>query len=305
MRRLATIGVASGLGANIAGSEHGPSVLMRSDRVSQLLQNHGIELQWDLIHPETEGDRFQILKRLFHRTAQQTHKIVSSGDSFVGIGGDHSMAMGVWPGVMSALKPKCLGLLWIDAHLDLHTMETSISCNVHGMPLSALLGQGDDLLQDIYGHEEFLDPANAALIGGHSYEPDEIGLARRLALATFDMSAIRHSGSLMKVMEQALRLVADSSDRFGVSIDLDVIDPRDAPGVNTPEKGGIRWQELQQALSLVCADHRLVGVEIAEFNPMLDRGGKTQQVIAGLIGTIYGDLGMENSPGIIQAREAI
>jgi len=305
MRRLATIGVASGLGASIAGSEHGPSVLMRSGSFQHLLQSHGIEAQWSLIHPETEGDRFQILKRLFHHTAQQMHKVVSSGEPFVAIGGDHSMAMGIWRGVMSALKPKRLGLLWIDAHLDLHTMDTSVSCNVHGMPLSALLGQGDDLLQDIYGTEHFIDPANVALIGGHSYEQDEIALARRMALATFDMPAIRHSGSLVSVMEQALRLVADSSDRFGVSIDLDVLDPRDAPGVNTPEKGGIRWQELQRALSLVCADCRLVGVEIAEFNPMLDRGGKTQQIIAGLIGTIYGDLGIVSSPGIIQAREAI
>ena len=305
MRRLTTISVASGLGANIAGSEYGPSVLMRSGSFQQLLRGHGIELKWSLIHPETEGDRFQILKRLFHHTAQQMHKVVSSGETFVAIGGDHSMAMGVWRGVMSTLKPKRLGLLWIDAHLDLHTMDTSVSCNVHGMPLSALLGQGDDLLQDIYGSEEFLDPANVALIGAHSYEPDEIALARRMALATFDMPAIRRSGSLVSVMKQALRLVADSSDRFGVSIDLDVLDPRDAPGVNTPEKGGIRWQELQQALSLVFEEHRLVGVEIAEFNPMLDRGGKTQQVIAGLIGAVYSDLGIENSPALIQVRETI
>ncbi len=303
MRRLSTIGVASGLGANIDGSEHGPAVLMRSDRFRQLLHGQGVEPLWTLVHSETEGDRFRILKRLFHRTALQTHRIVSSGNQFLAVGGDHSMAMGVWQGVMSALKPKSLGLLWIDAHLDLHTMETSLSCNVHGMPLSALLGQGDDLLQDIYGSEQYLDPATVALIGGHSYEPDEIGLARRMALATFDMPTIKKSGSLNKVMQRALRLVAESSDRFGISIDLDVLDTRDAPGVNTPEKGGIRWQELQQALSLVCADSRLVGVEIAEFNPMLDKAGKTQQVIAGLIGVVYGDSGIADSPGFIQARE--
>ena len=179
MRQLRTIGVASGLGANIAGSEHGPTLLMRSGRFQQLLHNHGIDPQWIQINPETGVDRFEALKRLFQKTAQQLHRVVSAGDPFVAIGGDHSNAMGIWQGVMSALYPKRLGLIWIDAHLDLHTMETSVLCDLHGMALSALLGQGDDRLQDIYGSESFLDPANVALVGGHSYEPEEIEILKR------------------------------------------------------------------------------------------------------------------------------
>ncbi len=294
MRRLATIGVASGLGANIAGSEHGPALLMRSEVFKQRLREHGIDPRWIRIDTEGNGDSHTALKHLIRSTAQQLQQTVSSGEQFVVIGGDHSIAMGVWQGVMSALQPKQLGLIWIDAHLDLHTMETSVSCNVHGMPLAALLGQGDPLLQELYGSDSFLDPANLALIGCHSCEPQEIELARRLGLASFDMPAIRKRGSLMRVMQQALRLVKDSTDRYGISIDLDVLDPQDAPGVNTPEKDGIPWQELQQVLATVRNDPRLVGIEVAEFNPALDRDGCTQQVISDFIGAVFGDSSIEN-----------
>ncbi len=289
MQRLMIIGVASCMGANVEGSEHGPSVLMRSKSFQRLLHDHGIDPQWTLINPETGTDRFRLLKHLIQSTAQQLQQTVSCGEQFMVIGGDHSIAMGVWQGVMSAIDPKRLGLLWIDAHLDLHTMETSVSCNVHGMPLAALLGQGDPLLQEIYGSDSYLDPANLVLIGGHAYEPQEIELARCLGLVSFDIPAIRKRGSLMRVVQQALRLVKDSTDRYGISIDLDVLDPQDAPGVNTPEKDGIPWQELQQVLAMVHNDPSPVGIEIAEFNPSLDCDGRTQQVITDLICTIYGD----------------
>jgi arginase len=294
MRRLNMIGVASGLGANIDGSEHGPSVLARSERFLQQLHAYGIDPDWSMIRPEAGPDRFQVMHRLFSEIALYTRDAVSSASPFVSIGGDHSMAMGVWQGVMSALKTNSLGMIWIDAHLDLHTMESSVSCNIHGMPLAALLGVGDDLLQQIYGSERFLDPANVVLVGGHSYEPQEIDLARRLALAVYDMDAIKKSGSLTRVIRHAMGLVADSSDRFGVSIDLDVLDPRDAPGVNTPEQGGIRWRDLQETITLLRKDSRLLGLEIAEFNPARDRGGRTQEVIAGLIGAFYGEHNGEN-----------
>ena len=116
---------------------------------------------------------------------------------------------------------------------------------------------------------------------------------RRLGLASYDMDSIKKHGPLTRVIRQAMGLVADSSDRFGVSIDLDVLDPRDAPGVNTPEQGGIRWHDLQQAIALLRSDSRLVGLEIAEFNPTRDRAGRTQEVIAGLIRSFYGDRGGE------------
>ncbi len=294
MRRLTTIGVASGLGANLVGSEHGPSFLIRSQSFRQLMQRYSIDLQWTLLLPEIMDNKFLAQKELFQKISKQLHTTVSRGEPFVAIGGDHSMAMGVWQGVISALEPRKLGLIWIDAHLDMHTMQTSVSCNLHGMPLAALLGHGDELLQDVYGDGPVLDPANVALIGARSCEPEEMDLAQSIALASFDMRAIRKSGSLIKILEKALWLVTGYSDRFGISIDLDVLDPRDAPGVNTPEKGGIRWQELQQALSVICSDRRLVGIEIAEFNPSLDCEDKTQHVIAGLIGAIYGDTSREN-----------
>lgn len=201
------------------------------------------------------------------------------------LGGDHTCAVGTWTGIAGALAVRGpLGLVWIDAHMDAHTPSTSPSGMLHGMPLACLLGHGDPRLTAITGDAR-LDPGRVCLVGVRNFETGEAALLRRLGVRVFFMHEVARRG-LDAVLADALATAGEGAAGVGLSLDLDALDPRDAPGVGTPAPGGIRGTELVRSLARTAASAALAGVEIVEYNPYRDRGGVTARLVGDVLGAL-------------------
>lgn len=171
-----------------------------------------------------------------------------------------------------------LGLVWIDAHMDSHTLQSSPSQNIHGMPLACLLGHGDPRLIGIAPVGAKLLPADVCLIGVRSFEAAEAALLRALGVRVYFIDEVRRRG-LPEVFAEALRRVREGTAGYGISIDLDALDPAEGPGVGTPVSGGLARAELTAALALADGDERLLALEIVEYNPYRDEGFVTARAI--------------------------
>ncbi|MFQ5937375.1 MAG: arginase, partial [Acidiferrobacterales bacterium] len=203
-------------------------------------------------------------------------------------GGDHSCAIGTWTGVTGALASSgSVGLIWLDAHMDSHTPETSPSGAVHGMPLACLLGFGPIPLVRLGGFSPKLLPEDVCVVGVRSFEPVEATLLTELGVRVFDMDEVDRRG-LSTVLDEAQSHVQRHTAAYGITIDIDVIDPGDAPGVGTPEPGGIGGKDLSAALRELTEQSAPVGVELAEYNPDKDVNGMTADLICELFASVSG-----------------
>lgn len=276
------IGYASGLGARDAGCAEGPAALRA------LMGERHAQARWrTLLSPGLGSqDTAREVARLGARLAEEVSACLAEGVFPVVVGGDHSCAVGTWSGAWRALAGRGpLGLVWIDAHLDAHTPETSPSGALHGMPLACLLGYGDPALTGCGGPGPKLDPAHVCLVGARSFEPEEAALLLHLGVRVFSMAEVRRRG-LEEVLEEALSICGRGSAGFGLSVDLDAFEPEEAPGVGTPAPGGLKAKEAVEALSRVAEDPRLIALEVAELNPTLDLDGRTVRLAQRLIAAV-------------------
>jgi arginase len=270
------IGVASGLGAQDPGCEKGPWAIKHSHWMDRLAE----VTEWsDLIYPHAGLDRWVQLADLATRVGQEVERTLAAGDFPVVVGGDHSCALGTWSGVARALAPRGpLGLVWIDAHMDSHIPETSASHAVHGMPLAALLGRGQPGLVALAGKQPALRPEHVCLLAVRSYEEEESALHERLGTRVVGQPEVQARG-IKAALAEALARVTDGTAGFGISLDLDAIDPGEAPGVGSPEPSGLNARGLLAGLTPLLADRRLMALEIAEYNPEHDRQQITLQLV--------------------------
>ncbi|MDB0567756.1 arginase [Ralstonia solanacearum] len=292
------IGAAIGCGAQDDGCRDGPRALLQAGALQRLQTSdthgglvHGIELATPAGH--SRSARLAALPGVagFARAlADATAHSVHEGHVPVVIGGDHSCAIGTWSGVASALRPAGpLGLIWIDAHLDSHTPQTSDSGAIHGMPLAALLGHGPRELTQVREAGPKLLPQHVVVIGARSYEPAERALIDRLGVRVIDAGEVARGG-LRAVMADAIRIVTADTAAFGVTLDLDAFDPAVAPGVGSPEPGGLTGQDMTQALAACARDARFAAFELVEYNPRHDKGGITARLALDLLGAVAGAL---------------
>jgi ornithine--oxo-acid transaminase len=279
VRACRLLGAAAGFGARDTRCESAPDRLRR--RLLDTLHAHGLRAQWaETIRPALQfsGEPVHAAYDVCSKLASSTHDIVQRGEFPLVIGGDHSCAIGTWKGVARALSTRGgLGLLWIDAHMDAHTAESTPSGLLHGMPVACLLGEGYPKLTAIAGAMQ-LDPRHLCLYGVRSFEADEAALLTKLGVRAFSMEEIERRG-ITVTLREALAIVSSSGAGFGVSIDLDAIDPRDAPGVGTPERGGLRGAALTAALTELADEPGLVAIEIAEYNPFRDEQDTTARLV--------------------------
>lgn len=205
------------------------------------------------------------------------------------LGGDHSVAVGTVSGVSHAFRARGerIGLLWIDAHSDMNTPETSPSGNIHGMPLACCLGRGPKELTDIFGYAPKVEPHNVVLIGLRDVDLSERSLVRRSGVHAFTMRDIDERG-LRSVMAEALELAIKGTAGFHLSFDMDVLDPDEAPGVGTPVRGGITYREAHLAMETICDCDRMVSMEVVEVNPVLDVANRTALLAVELIMSAMG-----------------
>lgn len=276
------LGYACGLGAGDTGTRHGAEAI--ASRLS--FQKFTPEFLYPL--QEVQGlAAMPVLAEINLRLAQQTFKLAEASQRFITIGGDHSCAIGTWSGVASALQPRGdLGLIWFDAHMDSHTPATTPSNNIHGMPVATLLGEGDASLTEILSAHRKIKPANLCLIGVRSFETEEKKLLESMQVRVFYMDEINERG-IDVVIEEALALVTRDTVGFGISFDLDVIDPLDAPGVGSPAPNGLRAKSLLNALTVLGNHPNFVGLEVAEYNPNLDINQQTKHFATQLINTLF------------------
>lgn len=283
--RLRIIGAASGVGAQDAGCQDGPVAFHHSQAWHQI-EHHPL-LDWGRTLFVGTGDSHAPVVRIaeFCRHLADEVALALAEKAFpLVIGGDHSIAIGTWSGVARVVGEP-LGMLWIDAHLDSHTPETSYSGAIHGMPLACLLGRGDKRLLNIGRPGVQLAAAHSVVLGARSYEPEELAFLREQGVRIIEQEEIMRRG-FAACSKEALAIVAGASAGFGVTLDLDALDPHLAPGVGSPEPDGLGAGELRALLHRLAAMPGLRALEIAEYNPARDRLGLTANLISDLIGVV-------------------
>ncbi|WP_374709413.1 arginase [Desmospora profundinema] len=283
------------LGADRRGVDMGPSAI-RYASLQEKLTSLGYDVE-DLGNlqvptPESYDVGQQQLKYLrevhavSEELAQTLDRVVAAGRFPLILGGDHSIAIGTIAGV--ARHHRQMGLIWFDAHGDLNTAETTPSGNIHGMPLAVSLGYGHPDLVHIGGYAPKIRPENIVIIGARQLDEGERKLIREQGIRVFTMHDIDRLG-MGNVMEETLQIVTDGTDGVHLSLDLDGLDPNDAPGVGTPVAGGITYRESHLALELLAEADILTSAEFVEVNPILDTGNRTAKVAVALIGSVFGE----------------
>jgi arginase len=223
------------------------------------------------------------------RLSQSVEAAAEQGQFPIVLGGDHSIAAGAVAGMARFLhkKNQKLGLIWIDAHADMNTPETSPSGNVHGMPLACLAGHGPAELTGIAGFSPAVDPANIVLIGLRSVDAEERLTVRKTGVKAFTMREIDERG-LRSVMEEAIRIATEGTAGFHLSFDMDSVDPQEAPGVGTPVKGGMTYREAHLAMETICDSNALLSMEVVEVNPVIDEQNRTAILAVELVMSALG-----------------
>jgi arginase len=223
------------------------------------------------------------------RLAEAVEASADAGKFPVVLGGDHSIAVGTVSGMARHLQKqgKKLGLIWIDAHADMNTPESSPSGNVHGMPLACLVGNGPAELTGMLGFGPKVDPANVVLIGLRSVDAEERQIVRKTGVKAFTMREIDERG-LRSVMEEAIRIATEGTAGFHLSFDMDSVDPHEAPGVGTPVKGGMTYREAHLAMETICDSDALLSMEVVEVNPVIDEQNRTAVLAVELVMSALG-----------------
>lgn len=291
--RIALLGAAFSAGGAHPGCRHAPEVFREREyaawRRRLARQQLTLSVFWAGIVREENPQPLPMssararheLLRNSQRLMRRTLRLRRGGMLPVVIGGDHSCAIGTWTGIAGA-QHRPMGLLWIDAHLDAHTPESSDSKRLHGMPLAVLLGEGDAPLARMGGQTPVLDPRYCAVIGVRSFEAEEPRRMARLGVRFYTREEIARRG-LAAVVSEAWRRVAQAPGGFGVTLDLDVLDPALAPGVSVPEPGGLHPGKLAALLARQPHKERLRGLEIVELNPQRDPRGQTLRLLPRLM----------------------
>lgn len=205
------------------------------------------------------------------------------------LGGDHSQAIGTVAGMARSVRARGerLGVLWVDAHTDMNTPDTSPSGNIHGMPLATLLGRGDPTLVGLSGDRPALDPRDVVVFGARDIDPTEAPLVRELGVRVYTMSELDQRGTAVCAAEALERVLAHTVG-VHLSFDLDGVDPADAPGVGTPVPGGLSLRESHMICELASQTGKLLGMEMVELNPTLDERNKTGHLAVWLIQSALG-----------------
>ena len=296
---LALIGFASGIAANNSDCALGPwylyyhpelfSALARPVHWQNMIQTASCERRIDVL---------PLVEKNLEELGLAVLPLAKNSKPFCVIGGDHSCAIGTWSAVAHANRPNGdIGLVWIDAHMDSHTPKTSTSQNIHGMPVACLLGEGSERLCQLFDRYPKIKPENLVVIGIRSYEPAEAALLARLGVTVFFMEEVQRRG-IQVVLSEACEKVSQTSCGFGLSIDMDAIDPIEAPGVGCPEPAGINGAALVSALKSIQYDRPLLGLELAEFNPMLDQDRKTATLLVDLIHAVFAEASKKSKYGL-------
>lgn len=298
-RQIRVLGVPLDLGASRRGVDMGPSAM----RVA------GLERRLEALgHQVTDGGNIRVeiaetqasgagnahylaeITETCSRIAAAVYETFQEGLTPLLLGGDHSLAAGSVSGVANFYRQRGqqIGLIWIDAHSDINTPQTSPSGNVHGMPLAALLGLGPEPLAGILGYAPKVPAKNTVLVGIRDIDAAERDNIHRAGIThVYTMRDIDERG-MRAVMEDAIAVAANDTAGYHVSVDMDWIDPEDAPGVGTPVRGGVTYREAHLAMEILADHGRLLSFELVEVNPVIDEHNRTADLAVELACSAFG-----------------
>ncbi len=290
---IAVIGAPLDLGQGRRGVDMGPSALRVANlntRVAGLgyevedLGNIAVEQAESCAEGDAHAKYLTQIVAACERLGKQVMEALKRGRLPLVLGGDHSVAAGTMSGVAQHFRSqgRTIGLIWLDAHADMNTPGSSPSGNVHGMPLAAILGCGAVELVNLFGFQPKVSPANAAIVGLRDVDNKERSNVRDSGVRAFTMRDIDERG-MRTVMEEAIRAASDSTDGFHLSLDMDFVDPKDAPGVGTPVRGGVTYREAHLAMEMICDSGKMVSMEVVEVNPVIDESNRTADLAVEMI----------------------
>jgi len=297
-KKIRVIGVPLDLGQSRRGVDMGPSAVRvagleaRLEALGFVVEDAG-NIAVALPEQKKEGHpRAKYLKEIVAtctKHAELVLKTLEAGKTPVVLGGDHSVAAGTVAGVAEFFRKQNqkLGLLWIDAHTDINTPDSSPSGNVHGMPLAAIMGLGPPELANIFGFSPKVAQENCVLVGVRDIDAAEKENVRRAGIEVYTMRDIDERG-MRAVMEEALRAAGRGTAGYHVSLDMDWVDPEDAPGVGTPVRGGATYREAHLAMEIIADHGRLTSFEIVEVNPVIDEHNQTADLAVELTLSVFG-----------------
>ena len=284
-QKIRIIGVPMDLGASRRGVDMGPSALRVAGlqaRIKQLglqvedIGNISVKQPEEMSYGEKRAKYLAEIADACKDLAAIVEKTLDENMTPVVLGGDHSIAAGSLSGVAGYFrkKEKRIGLIWLDAHGDINTPESSPSGNVHGMPLAAAMGYGATELVELQGFKPKVEPQNISLVGIRDLDSQEKKLAKKSGVHVFTMRDIDERG-MREVMSDALKYAMDDTDGISVSLDMDFVDPSDAPGVGTPVRGGVTYREAHLAMEMLADTEAMVSLEVVEINPVIDEHNRT------------------------------
>ncbi|MFZ7134032.1 MAG: arginase [Eubacteriales bacterium] len=289
------IGVPMDLGASRRGVDMGPSAI-RYAHLEKVIKKLNIKCKdlgnIDVKVGENMPEQDSTMKYLDEITrvngilAELVQKSIEMGHLPLVLGGDHSIAIGSVLGAQSAKKN--IGVLWIDAHGDFNTYQTTLSGNLHGMSLASSTGMGSEKLT-VFKPEcvNFINPHNVVLVGARDIDNDEALLIKKAGITVFSMADIDMYG-MQEIMKKALNIVENGTEGFHLSFDVDVLSPNEAPGVGTPVPGGITYREAHLAAEMIASSKKLCSLEFVEVNPILDHRNQTALLAVSLIASVLG-----------------
>ena len=278
--KIRIIGVPMDLGASRRGVDMGPSALRVAGLHARLRQlPRQVEDIGNSVVKQPEEQPYGVKNAKYLEEISDTckglaeivRKTLDEDLLPLVLGGDHSIAVGTTAGAAAHYykESKRIGLIWLDAHGDMNTPESSPSGNVHGMPLASIMGYGPPELTELAGIKPMVEPRSVALVGVRDLDSKERRLVKDSGVHVLTMRDIDERG-MREVMSEALRFTNDDTAGVAVSLDMDFVDPSDAPGVGTPVRGGVTYREAHLALEMIADSRSMVSFELVEINPVID-----------------------------------
>lgn len=275
---IKVLGIASGMAADVYGSALG---------VWDLFYNYNSKLHFQkMLYPNTTQTKLQAIPLLAKMYTELHNNLVAGhkqDNKYLFFTGDHANGFGVWSGLLKAYKQD-IGLIWVDAHLDSHIPESSPTKNVHGMPIAHLLGYGSELFTNLLSKK--LKPENLAFIGSRSYEDYEINLLNKLGVKIFFMKNITN---INQVFQKAVAHVTKNTNYFGISLDVDSMDPVEMPATGCYNPNGLHLQDVVNNIKIHSANKKFIALEVTEFNPLKDSNRKTFTGLCTIINAYVGN----------------
>lgn len=296
-KSIEVIGAPTAFGQRKLGVNFGPDALRYAGLIERIKKiGHEVIDKGNVVSPEINMEKYKSEQKglrnleevitFSNSLYEKVSETKKRGHFPLILGGDHSLSIGSIAGISEHYEN--LGVIWYDAHGDLNTLDSSPSGNIHGMPLRALIGEGDESLINIGGYKNKVKPENIVLIGMRDLDEGEKEYIKEVGIRTYTMADIDRLG-MSTVISETIDYLKDKTDGVHLSLDVDALDPVETPGTGTTVPGGVTYRESHLAMEMLHESNLIVSADLVEVNPLIDDCNKTAHQAIGLMGSFFGE----------------